>query len=109
MDLDPVFVVLRKLDRPNKTKKITEFMESMETLAGHGAAEGNNDGRGEKVRMRRPSGLCIDPHGYCFFADTGSCLLISCKLPIAWPLVCVYVYAGAGKRSKPLTTLNPDP
>eukprot|EP00802_Teleaulax_amphioxeia_P034274 Tamp_40438.p2 GENE.Tamp_40438~~Tamp_40438.p2 ORF type:complete len:131 (+),score=7.48 Tamp_40438:47-394(+) len=22
--------------------------------------------------MRRPSGLCVDPRGYCFFSDTGN-------------------------------------
>ena len=73
----------------------------METLAGHGAAEGNNDGHGEKVRMRRPSGLCIDPHGYCFFADTGSCVLISSALPMALPTsVCMCTRAPASGANR---------
>jgi len=66
----------------------------METLAGH-CDEGHNDGDGANASMRRPSGLCIDPHGYCFFADTGSCVLISSAFPTS---VCVFA-RGAGEQT----------
>eukprot|EP00277_Geminigera_cryophila_P002165 CAMPEP_0179421568 /NCGR_PEP_ID=MMETSP0799-20121207/9860_1 /TAXON_ID=46947 /ORGANISM="Geminigera cryophila, Strain CCMP2564" /LENGTH=279 /DNA_ID=CAMNT_0021195433 /DNA_START=95 /DNA_END=930 /DNA_ORIENTATION=+ len=44
----------------------------IQTLAGQDGVEGSTDGLGAQASMRRPSGLCVDPTGYCYVSDTGN-------------------------------------
>ena len=48
---------------------------SVENLAGQDGVDGCVDGPSSDATMRRPSGLCVDPKGYCFVADTGNAVV----------------------------------
>ena len=47
----------------------------MEMLAGQDGVAGFADGNKTEAAMRRPSGLCVDPTGYCYVADTGNAVV----------------------------------
>ena len=43
-----------------------------QVFAGQRGVEGHADGPIKEAAMRRPSGLCVDPRGHCYLADTGN-------------------------------------
>ena len=44
----------------------------LQVLAGQRGVEGHADGPATEAAVRRPSGLCVDPRGHIFLADTGN-------------------------------------